>query len=88
MSERSDDKGMGEVKARRLFSESLSSTSQSRKFIEVMRIVLKGVDGWPTIKQMADLADVSVRTQQRRLRAEGQTYDQLVEQTRAEHSVE
>ena len=79
---------MGEAEARRLFSESLSSGSQSSEFIDLMRMVLKRVDGWPTIKQMAELAGVSVRTLQRRLTAEGQTYAQLIDETRAEFAVE
>jgi AraC-like DNA-binding protein len=84
VSTRKENEDLGEVDARRLFSE-----SQSSEFIEVLRLVLERYRvGWPTIKQMADLAGVSVRTLQRRLAAGGQTYAQVVDQARAELAAE
>ena len=40
--------------------------------------------GWMTIDQAAGLAEMSVRSLQRRLAAEGETFAQVCEQTRAE----
>jgi AraC-like DNA-binding protein len=95
LSTRKEHEDFGEVDARRLFSEShfsesRCSESQSGEFIEVLRRVLKRhrAGGWLTIMQMADLAGVSVRTLQRRLATDGQTYAQVVDQTRAEIAVE
>jgi AraC-like DNA-binding protein len=85
LSARKENEDLGDTDARRLFSE-----SQNSEFIEVLRLVLKRyrAGGWPTIKQMANLAGVSVRTLQRRLAADGQTYARVVEQTRAQLAVE
>jgi AraC-like DNA-binding protein len=83
MSSRKKAQEFGVAEARRLFSESKTS-----EFIDVIRIVLTRVDGWPTLNQMADLADVSVRTLQRRMAADGQSYVRLLDQSRAELAVE
>jgi AraC-like DNA-binding protein len=84
VSTRKKSEDLGEGDARQLFSE-----SQSSEFIEVLRLVLKRYRaGWPTIRQMADLANVSVRTLQRRLATEGQTYARMVDQARVELAVE
>jgi AraC-like DNA-binding protein len=78
---RKENEELGEADVRRLFSESDKS-----EFIEVLQLVLKRsrVSQWPTIERMADLANMSARTLQRRLADDGHTYSRLVDQTRAE----
>jgi AraC-like DNA-binding protein len=85
VSTRKEKEEFGEADIRRLFSESDESD-----FIEVLQLVLKQprAGRWPTIKRMADLANISARTLQRRLADDGHTYAQLVDQTRAELAIE
>jgi AraC-like DNA-binding protein len=72
---------LSEDDARRLLSESVG-----HDFAGVVRVVLRGRrrSGWLTIRQAAELAGISVRTLQRRLADEGETFAQLANETRAE----
>jgi len=74
------------MNARRLLS---SSTDEQYK--TALLTVLKGyrsAGGWLTIGQAADLAELSVRTLQRKLAEEGAAFSDVVELARKEQAVD
>ena len=72
---------MGEADARRRLAE-----CSDDEFVAILQEVLTKLrsGGWMTIEQVAELADMSVRSLQRRLAERGETFARVSEQTRAE----
>lgn len=68
----------------------LLSSAVDGQFGEVLKRVLKNhrSQSWLSIAQAAALADLSVRSLQRRLAVEGLSYSKLVEQARGELAIE
>jgi len=76
---------MNESEARRLLASCTEEQLVSR-LRQVLKACRRG--GWLTISQAAELADLSVRSLQRKLAAEGLAYSELVEEVRAELAIE
>lgn len=76
---------MIESEARKL----LASAPQG-EFAETLQAVLRGLPGGVklSIQQVAQIADMSVRSLHRRLAAEGQSFTQLADELRAEIAIE
>jgi AraC-like DNA-binding protein len=86
-------KGHGENSKKRTAESDarrLLSAPPNNDFVAALRQVLRTHrrGGWLTINQVAELADVSVRTLQRKLAAEGRSYSELVDEIRAERAVD
>jgi len=72
---------MSETEARRIFA-ACSDDRLSAALQDVLRNFRQ--NGWLTIDQAANLAEMSARSFQRRLAAEGETFARILEHTRAE----
>ena len=85
MNRRKENEHLSEAEARRLLAESVGGGLAS-----AVIVVLKGRhhSGWLTITEAAELANLSVRSLQRKLAASGVVFSELVDQARAELAVE
>ena len=78
--DRNEEPELSEREARRLLA-----ACPDEQFVAALQNVMSRFRprGWMTIDQAAGLAEMSVRSLQRRLAAEGETFAQVCEQARA-----